>query len=970
MKYTAYEKGNFSVANKILDRMAQVNPLGAPPSAASLHAPLQYGLLPEKSASFFSDLWLRLLPSPSTATPFFAGDGDWELLARLYGGWRANEPSFSIANPPPPIRVWGPVAEDTLPTLAQSERLVRLYAAHQEPHPDCRISIDEQAEPWKLALAIQSTPDTVTFNAVLCRGNPPHQRLPLAEQTSVHFSADGWFLHANTLSRYSLEHTSWLRLLEQSGWSIDVPQSEWLPFFKQLPPDWPLPPLLDTENISWRIIQNSSPVPVLTISRTNTLYSGELFFDYGGTSIIPVSHAHVVEVRNSHGHIAGIVVRNLPAENTLRSTLDRLGWTKSPSPAAWTLSVHQAPSVIEKLVAEGWRIIVDNDAKATPVVVKDWTCGAGGIDWFDLLNVTWGDGPDRISANVLELLRCIENKSCFAQIPGQGTVLITDELAHFLSTAKAYGKVNENGIQLEPQLAALLLAKDPNDSSPQPKANSIPAFLLPNSDDAMSDFFGKIAPYDPPPTFKGELRPYQKVGLGWLRFLRNCGFGGCLADDMGLGKTVQVIALLDEVHAAADGAGNSPKRPTLIVAPLTLLNNWYNELRRFAPNLRVHIHHGTGRYAMAQHFHGFDVIVTTYGMVNSDNAWLSKIPFEYVVLDEAHQIRNADSKVSAAVKKLSCRHRLALTGTPIINYARDLKSLFDFLSPGLLHAVPHLKPILMAGSSINENNARLVGKMLRPFILRRTKGEVLQDLPPKTETTLYCELSEEDWTEYVGVRNAYRQQLLQNIGVYGMNSQRMHVLTALMRLRQLACHRGMIDSSRQSGTSSKLAFLLEELEQVLAEGHKVIVFSQFVTFLHIIRSHLETAGRASQISYLDGSSAHRGSIVDDFQTNPDKRIFLVSIKAGGVGLNLTAADYVYVADPWWNSAIENQAIDRTHRIGQDRPVFAYRLIARNTIEEKVMQLQERKNALVDAILNDNNPNIEKLTTDDVEFLFS
>ena len=439
---------------------------------------------------------------------------------------------------------------------------------------------------------------------------------------------------------------------------------------------------------------------------------------------------------------------------------------------------------------------------------------------------------------------------------------------------------------------------------------------------------------------------------------------------MGLGKTVQLIALLDEVHAATEVAESNFKRPSLIVAPLTLLNNWFNELRRFAPRLRVHIHHGTGRYAMAQHFHGFDVIVTTYGMVTADNAWLSKIPFEYIVLDEAHQIRNADSKMSAAVKKLSGRHRVALTGTPIINYARDLKSLFDFLSPGLMHAVPHLKPFLTTGSAINEADARLVGKMLRPFILRRTKGEVLQDLPAKTETTLYCDLSEEDWKDYAELRDAYRTQLLKDIGVYGMNSQRMHVLTALMRLRQLACHRGMFDPSRRSNTSSKLAFLLDELEQVLAEGHKVLVFSQFVSFLQIIRSHLEADGRASQIAYLDGSTANRGAIVDDFQTNPEKRIFLISIKAGGVGLNLTAADYVYVTDPWWNSAIENQAIDRTHRIGQDKPVFAYRLIARNTIEEKVMQLQERKNALVGAILNDNNPNIEKLTSDDVEFLFS
>jgi superfamily II DNA or RNA helicase len=582
----------------------------------------------------------------------------------------------------------------------------------------------------------------------------------------------------------------------------------------------------------------------------------------------------------------------------------------------WTVDCARSADAFSALLGKGWRIEVaaESGGPFLPVQNPSWNLVGSGIDWFDLQGVIWGELAEGASADVTALLRCLRDKSSFIQVPGKGAFLINGELRRFLEAAREVGRLDGEKLQIAPGLAGVMLAMGgtgvPATADPESGAARLRAQAAAN----LKDFDG-IQPADPQATFAGTLRDYQKMGLGWLRFLRQAGLGGCLADDMGLGKTVQVIAMLDEHHAASNGL----RPPSLVVAPLSLLENWFEELRKFAPRLRVHIHHGSERFSSARHLNGYDIILTTYGLVHSDGAWLSKISFEYVVLDEAHQIRNPEAKTTAAVKRLACRHRLALTGTPIINYVRDLKSLFDFLSPGLLHAIPDLNKLMKNGGPLNDAEARKIGHLLRPFILRRTKGEVLKDLPAKTESMLYCELTPEERETYDGLRDACRRQLLQDIGVYGIDQQRMHVLAALMRLRQLACHPGMLDPYRQTQAGGKLNLLLDELEQVLEEGHKVLVFSNFVSFLQLIRSRLQADGRDGQILYLDGSTPDRGELVRQFQDDPAKRIFLISIKAGGLGLNLTAADYVYIVDPWWNSAIETQAIDRTHRIGQEKP---------------------------------------------------
>jgi SNF2 family DNA or RNA helicase len=342
------------------------------------------------------------------------------------------------------------------------------------------------------------------------------------------------------------------------------------------------------------------------------------------------------------------------------------------------------------------------------------------------------------------------------------------------------------------------------------------------------------------------------------------------------------------------------------------------------------------------------------------------VEFDYVVLDEAQSIKNAGSQAAKACRLLRARHRLALTGTPVENHIGELWSIFEFLNPGQLGSAARLKRFLSGGRG--GSAAEVVARAVRPFLLRRTKSQVLSDLPEKTEQTIFCELGETQRKAYDELREHYRQELSGRIGKMGIGRSRIAVLEALLRLRQTACHPGLVDAARIDEPAAKLETLLEQLGEVLAEGHKVLVFSQFTSFLSIVRRQLDA--RSVAYEYLDGKTTDRQARVAHFQEDPDCRLFLVSLKAGGQGLNLTAADYIYILDPWWNPAVEAQAVDRAHRIGQTRPVFAYRLIARDTVEEKILALQDRKRDLAESIVRADENMISTLTPEDVELLLS
>ena len=432
---------------------------------------------------------------------------------------------------------------------------------------------------------------------------------------------------------------------------------------------------------------------------------------------------------------------------------------------------------------------------------------------------------------------------------------------------------------------------------------------------------------------------------------------------MGLGKTVQVLALLKTYRTKSKSTG----LPYLVVAPRSLLYNWIEETERFTPSLKVVEYSGPGREKLQPKLEKYDLVVTTYGTLRRDVDFLSKVEFDTVILDEAQAIKNRDSQAAKASRLLKGRNRLALTGTPIENHLGELGSIFEFLNPGLLGSMPRLD-VLASGRESSEEELVRVAEGIRPFILRRTKSQVLKDLPPKTEQVLFCTLGDEQRELYDKLRAGYQASLLDEIGDKKVSGRAIQVLEALLRLRQVACHPGLVNDEWEEAGSSKLETLFEQVAEVLAEGHKALVFSQFTSLLDYVRRHLDAEG--VKYAYLDGQTRNRGEVVEQFQTDDSINLFLISLKAGGVGLNLTAAGYVFLLDPWWNPAVEAQAIDRAHRIGQTQPVFSYRLIARDTVEEKILDLQKAKKKLAGAVLEGDGVALRDLTAEDLRVLLS
>ncbi len=477
--------------------------------------------------------------------------------------------------------------------------------------------------------------------------------------------------------------------------------------------------------------------------------------------------------------------------------------------------------------------------------------------------------------------------------------------------------------------------------------------------------FSEIEPVMPSPKFQGQLRPYQQAGLDWLHFLNDFHFGGILADDMGLGKTVQVIALLQTLKD--EGRLN---HPVLIVVPLTLIFNWVEEFKRFAPEMKVLRYYGTrqdrARYLKA--FGEYDVILSSYGVILQDQKALSEVEFEYIILDESQKIKNPQTKTYRAIQKLQGKHRLALTGTPIENALQDLWAQFNFVNPGLLgnHAQFIARYVDIPPE---ERPARFeaLKKIIYPFILRRTKEEVEKQLPPLTEIVQLVEMTDEQRQMYQDFVEAYRRQIFDRIEELGLNKTRMKIIEALTYLRQITCHPAILDAEKDLWSSGKILLLADMLEEILSRGHKVLIFSQFVRFLSLVRRLFEEKGWAYE--YLDGRTRNREKHIRNFQENPHVGAFLISLKAGGLGLNLTAADYVIHLDPWWNPAVEQQATDRAHRIGQDKRVFVYKFLTKGTVEEKIHQLQQYKKQLSRELITSDEGFIKQLTREDLEKLF-
>jgi SNF2 family DNA or RNA helicase len=466
-----------------------------------------------------------------------------------------------------------------------------------------------------------------------------------------------------------------------------------------------------------------------------------------------------------------------------------------------------------------------------------------------------------------------------------------------------------------------------------------------------------------PQNFAGTLRHYQQAGYNWFHFLKKFMFGGCLADDMGLGKTIQTLALLQK-HKEDNEAENT-KGTSLVIMPTSLIYNWLNEAKKFAPQLRLMVHTGTFRYKSPEVFANYDVIITTYGITRIDIELLKSHFFDYIILDESQNIKNPSSKSYHSVKQLKSRFKLILSGTPVENSVNDLWTQMSFINPGLLGSQQyfHNEFVTPIEKKKDEDKARKLQALIKPFVLRRTKEQVATELPPKTENLFYCQMSEEQSSIYEKVKSEYRNELLKSLEDGTFAKTQIQVLQGLTKLRQIANHPYMIDQDYE-GDSGKFENVTHTLNTVLDGGHKVLIFSQFVKQLNIYRNHFNE--HHIPYVYLDGATQNRGDVVKQFQEDKKTRVFLISIKAGGVGLNLTEADYVFILDPWWNPAIEQQAIDRTHRIGQTKNVFIYKFITKDSVEEKILTLQQRKLTVARALITTEESFIKSLSADDIK----
>ncbi len=581
---------------------------------------------------------------------------------------------------------------------------------------------------------------------------------------------------------------------------------------------------------------------------------------------------------------------------------------------------------------------------------------SSGLDWFDA-KVEIDFDNQRVGIN--DIKRALASKQSFVPLSDGSLGILPEEWIKRYSLLFKVGEGKQDKLRLSKYHMSVIdeLYENRNE-------NEI-SFKLDEKFERLRAF-KQIPEIKVPETLQAVLRPYQIGGYQWLNYLQEVGWGGILADDMGLGKTVQALTMLEQFRT------DTGALKALVICPTTLIYNWQNEVKKFTPELSFHIHHGVNRSRNIQEITQHNILITTYGTLRSDISLFLNILFDYVVLDESQAIKNPSSKIAKAATLLVAKNRICMSGTPLQNNTFDLYAQMNFLNPGLLGSMEFFRnefatPIDKFGETEQKEHLR---KLLYPFMLRRTKEQVAKDLPEKTETILFCEMESEQRSIYDAYRNSYREKILGTIEEQGIQKSQLTILQGLMKLRQICDSPAILNEEVvYPNNSIKLEELTREITENIGQ-HKALVFSQFLGMLSLIRTKLEEHGIPYE--YFDGSTSatEREKAVRNFQDQEESRVFLISLKAGGVGLNLTAADYVYIVDPWWNPAVEQQAIDRTHRIGQTKNIFAYRMICVDTIEDKILQLQEKKKALAKELVSDDSTFVKTLTKADVEYLFS
>jgi len=845
-----------------------------------------------------------------------------------------------------------------------------------------------------------------TNQSPLRLGDPKTLSVTWKEQESGNLSIDFGELTASNIIPtnppfYIDAESSIIGLVECGEWSAnqltmlfkapEIPADQITQLDQILVERFPTLPLPPTDPTALRENPGDSMRPCITLSNTPVMlgevYTVSLSFDYDGDRVPGFPFQPISRISTSAGRVAvhrrpeqeeSAVARLLEigltqympshyqTQSVIFCALDRIGEQRNDL-TIWCRIIDEE---LDKLRAEGWIIEQDQDFRLQ-FREADWEAPVledidePGTDWFTMgFDLIVDDNRLPLAPLLAELVHT--NPDEMPEIltlelePHQFVRLPAARIIPFIETLKDLFNrlpLNEKGQFKVSRFDALSI----NELGDRIQGGQ----QLRELAEKLQDFSG-IRPVDVPQGFKSELRPYQQSGLDWLGFLSEYGFNGILADDMGLGKTIQTLA-----HLLVQKNEGLLDAPCLIVAPTSLMGNWRREIEKFTPELSALVLHGPQRSQYYAELSDYDIILTTYPLLSRDEAHISALKYHTIVLDEAQAIKNPKTKMASTVRKLKAQHRLCLSGTPLENHLGELWSLFDFLMPGFLGSLDQFTRFFRTPIERHSDLQRqaMLTKRVQPFLLRRSKTEVAKELPPKTEILQNVQLGRAQAELYESIRISMDKRVREAIASQGVARSHITILDALLKLRQICCDPRLL-SLKQAQTlnqSAKLELLMELLPDQLAQGRRILLFSQFTSMLSLIEQELNS----QQIPYtkLTGQTRKRDEVIDRFQSG-EVNLFLISLKAGGTGLNLTEADTVVLYDPWWNPAVEDQAIDRAHRIGQDKPVFIYKMVVENSVEQKMLAMQDKKRALANSVYSEQTANFSLTDADTLSELFA
>lgn len=850
--------------------------------------------------------------------------------------------------------------DSIIPYLAQAEEVI---------DNDSKKRIIFEHEPWKLILKVNVSLAGNVLLSLHWNRPFPEDILPL-EELKYFAKNVKWAKYKNLIVPLDTELSTLPAHLTKSTFT-DIRDADGGKFvYEEIPKLKKLTNVEVYETLERLLLEQRPPVNVLTLEKTETgSLRASLDFEYDGISVPYGKLAEktpYVTVKKPKEDLIYWVKRDLELEEQAYQNLLRSKFT---------------PTQTNKLVIEGdfaidfynyllpnarevWKVIENDDLSdfkisGTPLKITADIDFSDSGDSFEI-ELYCAVGKSQVDYTVIQ--RYFQQGQKYFYLEDMGNIEIpANKMMKINSAFNSVDavEVEKNKYNIKTFRAGIVAELEEQEVTTK-MSRKFKAFW------SKISSFNAMEEIPLPRAIKGELREYQKKGYSWLWFLYSYGLNGVLADDMGLGKTLQGLTLLQK-SKEKDGFA-----PNLVICPTSVVFNWEAEIEKFAPKLSYLSLTGATRKGLFKNIPKNDVIITSYALLRRDIEELKKYNFRTVILDESQNIKNYDSLTSQSARKLNANHRLAMSGTPIENNLTELWSTFDFLMPGFLYDINEFN--YRYGIPIQEKGDKTVGNRLKkqvyPFILRRLKRDIAKDLPDKIENIAYCHMTPEQRDFYIDVLDSTRQEIFNKISEDGLEKSKMSVFAALLRLRQICCHPMLFEDGREKNIneSGKFDHLKEMLEEIISEGHRVLLFSQFVQMLDLIKAWLERDG--INYSYLTGSTKDRKEVVQEFNSNPKIPIFLISLKAGGTGLNLTGADYVIHYDPWWNPAVEDQATDRAHRIGQTKNVFVYRLITKNSVEEKIMKLKERKRDLVDSVISVERDIGKTLTYDDIKDILS